>query len=387
MKPNRPAIARDTRLLLAIIAISVAMLWVLARIRFPDRAPTPNPVPPVLAQLTPPSAFDDIATTVAQLEPRLQPWVLPLDVDRLVSGRPAARTTVSAFRYRDDVALTFVQPQTLDQDGAEPAFVGAAPAGHDWATGLAVVRVTGDPAPAPTTWEPRRLAVPRFLIAVRALHTGAVLRPVYIGSLRQVGSPLWPRAIWTVPPPADVEPGTLLFTPEGAVAGLAIARDGAAAIVPADVAIEMADRLVRDGSKRRGWIGVDVQPLTPSIAAATDASTGLIVSWVAADGPGAGQLSVADVIEAADGDPVGTLEGWRAHAGRLAEQQAIVLRVRRGDAVRDVQLVAVAPPPPASTRPLGLTLRTRRSAGGCRGRPTRGPTARCPGTRRARRAW
>ena len=71
VKSNRPSVSRDTRLLLGIVLASIALLWVLARIRFPDRVPTSNPVPPVLAQLAPPSPLDEIAESVAQLQPRL----------------------------------------------------------------------------------------------------------------------------------------------------------------------------------------------------------------------------------------------------------------------------------------------------------------------------
>src|SRR5687768_7025191 len=105
MEPNRPSVSRDTRLLFAVILISVAMLWVLARIRFPDRPTTPNIVPPVLAQLAAPSAFDDIAASVAQLDPRLRGSVVALDV-RPQSGRLArsASGVVPALRFRDDLA-------------------------------------------------------------------------------------------------------------------------------------------------------------------------------------------------------------------------------------------------------------------------------------------
>ena len=72
MQLNRPAVSRDTRQLLAIVLIALAVLWVFARIRFPNRAPTANPVPPVLAQLAPASAFDDMVGAMAQLEPRVR---------------------------------------------------------------------------------------------------------------------------------------------------------------------------------------------------------------------------------------------------------------------------------------------------------------------------
>src|SRR4051812_13987822 len=47
----RPRISRETRRLLMTACVAVLTLWVLARIRFPDRAGTPNPMPPLLTQL------------------------------------------------------------------------------------------------------------------------------------------------------------------------------------------------------------------------------------------------------------------------------------------------------------------------------------------------
>jgi hypothetical protein len=48
----RPRVSRETRLLLAAGVMAVAALWLLARIRFPERPVSPNPVPSVLSQLT-----------------------------------------------------------------------------------------------------------------------------------------------------------------------------------------------------------------------------------------------------------------------------------------------------------------------------------------------
>src|SRR6478672_11624419 len=92
MPPTQPSVPRDTRLLLAIVLISVALLWVLARIRFPERPSTPNPVPPVLAQLAPSSAFDDIVAAVSRLQPRLAPALAPVD-------------GATALRFREDLAV------------------------------------------------------------------------------------------------------------------------------------------------------------------------------------------------------------------------------------------------------------------------------------------
>ena len=143
MQPNRPSVARDTRLLLAIVVISVALLWVLARIRFPDRAQTPNPVPPVLAQLAPPSAFDDMSATVAQVESRLQSSLVEIEVRRQSAGRRRAgviRNQVLALRFRPDLAVALIGPDS-DFDAVETMPLDALEIARDRASRLVVIRV------------------------------------------------------------------------------------------------------------------------------------------------------------------------------------------------------------------------------------------------------
>src|SRR5687767_126140 len=101
--PYRPRVSREPRLLLTAGVIAVAALWLLARIRLPDRHVTLNPLPSVLSQLASGPVFDDLAGEVAQLHPRLQPSLLALDVPSSVcslqtSPRPAA------IRLRDHLA-------------------------------------------------------------------------------------------------------------------------------------------------------------------------------------------------------------------------------------------------------------------------------------------
>lgn len=64
---------RETRLLLATIGVSVAMLLLLARFRFPDESTRGTAEPPVapLERLAARATFDELASTMADLERRL----------------------------------------------------------------------------------------------------------------------------------------------------------------------------------------------------------------------------------------------------------------------------------------------------------------------------
>ncbi len=360
MPSNRTSVPRDTRLLLTIVLIAVAVLWVLARIRFPDRPPTPNPVPPVLAQLAPPSALEDVVSTVAQLDTRLRPWVVPLNA-RPAAGTVGQTMTLAALRFRNDLAVVLKPSRSLLQTSL-PDSHDVPEVGSDPPSTLAVVRLAGDAssaAPAEiSAWVPRRLASPRFVIAADPADGGVSFRPVFLGSLIAGASAIWSGPIWILPPSADLSPGALVFNVDGAWAGVATEDGGRRAIVPAERVLAMADRLVREGQRARGQLGIEVQGLTPALSAATGAAAGVIVTWVDAQGPAAGVLAAGDTIDAVEGEPVAMLDEWMAQTARLSDQASVALRVHRRGEVLEVRLTARADVNAGRARPLGLTLRT-----------------------------
>ena len=82
-----------------------------------------------------------------------------------------------------------------------------------------------------------------------------------------------------------------------------------------------------------------------------------MVTWVDPRSPAAETLVVTDVIEAIGDEVVATPEHWEARLARLAAGDSLVLQVRLGGEVREVQLVASAPPTPSEAPLLGLTMR------------------------------
>ena len=107
---HRSRISRDTRLLLMTVCVAVAALWILARLRFPERPVTANPIPPLLTQLVPRATLEDLASEVLQLQPFVVPLLRALDVQSLwsttdnVLGPPF----VPALRIRPDVVVTML---------------------------------------------------------------------------------------------------------------------------------------------------------------------------------------------------------------------------------------------------------------------------------------
>ena len=152
--PYRPRVSRETRLLLIAGVLAVAALWLLARIRFPERDVSPNPLPSVLSQLASGPKYDDLAGEIAQLQARVQPSLLAIDVPSALLGALQTSHRTAAIRLRDDLAVMWV-PSGSNQDPWNDATILA----RDAASGLAVMRL---PIPVPTSssppvpWTPRQ---------------------------------------------------------------------------------------------------------------------------------------------------------------------------------------------------------------------------------------
>lgn len=335
-KYGQPIISRETRLLLVTIAVSIAALWVLARIRFHERVATSAAVSPVLAQLRTSAGYADLALVIAEIRPGVMAAVVALR-----GGAPA-------LRVREDAAVT-LSPVAAD------LLVAA-----DRATGLAIARSPGAQPPGLMPWAPRLLEYPRYLVAAELAGESVSLRPVFVGGLFPTSAPLWSGEIWLLPPATAITRGTFVFTIEGAFAGLAVDHDGRVGIVPAALLLRTVDRLLREGGQAVGELGVVVHPLSPAIAAASGAAAGVVVAAIDPAGPAAGMLLATDVIEAIDGRDVVTLAHWQARVARLHEGETVSLRVRSNRVVRELSLTATRPSKtsePPGDASLGLRMK------------------------------
>jgi hypothetical protein len=350
--PYRPRVSRETRLLLTAGLMAVAALWLLARIRFPERPVTPNPVPSVLSQLASYAKYDDLAGEIAQLQARLQPSILALDVPSAVGSLQTSPRT-AAIRLRDDLAVTLVPPGSSRERWNDAPIVA-----RDAASGLAVVRVRIPvSASPPVPWTPRQPQQPRYFVASDVSPERVSLRPAFVGSLDPIDSPLWSEQMWAVPERTELAAGSFLFTNNAELAGLVITYGRGLAIVPGGTVLAEAERLLAAPPGPPGAIGIEVQELTQPVALVTAASVGVVVAWVDPDGASGEQLMVGDVIEAIDGRTLATRQHWDVRVARLSVGETLSLRVRRRGEIHDVTLVANAPAAQPASRSLGLTLR------------------------------
>jgi serine protease Do len=93
---------------------------------------------------------------------------------------------------------------------------------------------------------------------------------------------------------------TAIFSPSGGNVGIAFA-------IPASTAREVTQDLIRDGAVQRGWLGVEIQPVTKEIAESLGLADekGALVSNAQDDSPAKkGGVVAGDVITAVDGKEV-----------------------------------------------------------------------------------
>ena len=227
-------VSRETRLLLIAALLAVAMLWVLARIRFPDRPVTADPVTPVLTQIASIPRFTDLAAEVSLARERLETSVVAVQVATVVDPETWQHSHRPAIVVGEGLAaawLTGTSPHVSHDDAEVLIF--------DPTSGVGIVRtpIAGSP---PALWTPRALGEARYLMVSDVAGEDISLRPVFVGALVPVTHPAWPAAVWLLPAHTDVAPGTFAFTANGELVGLVVPHGGGRAIVPGDLLMKAA---------------------------------------------------------------------------------------------------------------------------------------------------
>ncbi len=96
---------------------------------------------------------------------------------------------------------------------------------------------------------------------------------------------------------------TAIYSPNGGSVGIGFA-------IPSNMAKTVVAELRDHGKVERGWLGVQMQPVTPALAKAMDMSGpgphGVMVDKVIADSPAVGKLEQGDVVTAFDGKAIKT---------------------------------------------------------------------------------
>jgi hypothetical protein len=342
----RPRVSRETRRLLAAAGLALLALWILARLRFPERPASPNPVAPVLTQISPPTTFAGLAQEAARVEQRIGPLLSVVTWQSAGEGHLRAQP---AWPWRDGLAIAML-PSGSERPAREKI------RSADTATGLALVNVNPHEAAPGAIWTPDRLDVPRYFFAATPAVSRPAVLPVYISSLEPQRSPAWSTEIWRVPARTELIPGALVFTAAAEWLGIAAHENGESVIVPAAALFDLATRL-NQPRPAPGELGFQVQRLDAALAGeiGVHVGSGVIIAWVDPRGAAAKALETGDVIEAINGVSTPTPFAWHVRASRLGAGETAALKVRRAGELRDISVVA-APGPSIRSNALGLTL-------------------------------
>jgi S1-C subfamily serine protease len=312
------------RLLLATVAVSVAMLLLLARYRFPEEAArqTVESAPAPLERLAARATFDELASIMADLERRVLPSIVT------VAGLSASGTVyVPAVRLASDraVALLSGDRRVGPLSGGEPPVIVFRDAARDLVVLQTPIVTDAVPPLPPTISRPG----PRYIAVVETSGAGHAVRPVYIGRTDLFTDPRWSDPLLSVAAvPQTVSPGSAVFSLDGTFIGLATESAGRVMIVPAQTL-----RTIAAGAPPapavRADLPLEVQPLSPSLSRASGAERGVMVSYVR--DPKA-EVAAGDVIQTIDGIDVMTVGGYQlvAQSRRPGAQVKLAL-VRRGE--------------------------------------------------------
>jgi len=127
---------------------------------------------------------------------------------------------------------------------------------------------------------------------------------------------------------------TAIFSPSGGNVGIAFA-------IPASTAKEVVKDLIKDGSVQRGWLGVEIQPVTSDIADSLGVAedSGALVSNAQDDSPAkkAG-LVAGDIITGVDGTDVASPKELARIIGNIAPGKSVEVTVWRDGKSQDFKV-------------------------------------------------
>ena len=318
---------RETRLLLVTIAVSIGVLLLLSRFRFPEQAAEPlaTPAAAPLDRLAARAAYDELASTMADLERRLTGSIAVLAVQ---PHRESGGFVVAPRLTADRAAVLLRAGESLPGETPGTSRVIAA----DLARELAVVAVPPDPGAIVTPREGPPRAGPRYAVAIEGTADGLTLRPVYIGKTstlqdERTATPMLVLAGLQSPVPQ----GSALFSLDGIFIGLVTGGGPVTTVLPADFLRATAERAVTGSQTTTARFGIEVDDLTEALRRATSASSGVIVTTVEKGGPAAGVLLPGDVVQTIDGMPTTNAGAFLAlERSRTPATPSTVSIVRRG---------------------------------------------------------
>ncbi|OOV98244.1 Do family serine endopeptidase AlgW [Pseudomonas sp. MF4836] len=135
---------------------------------------------------------------------------------------------------------------------------------------------------------------------------------------------------------------TAIFSKSGGSQGIGFA-------IPIKLAMEVMKSIIEHGQVIRGWLGIEVQPLTQELAESFGLSgrPGIVVAGIFRDGPAqkAG-MQLGDVILSIDGEPAGDGRRSMNQVARIKPSDKVsILVMRNGKELKLTAEIGLRPPP------------------------------------------
>ncbi|MCF5721560.1 Do family serine endopeptidase AlgW [Pseudomonas syringae] len=135
---------------------------------------------------------------------------------------------------------------------------------------------------------------------------------------------------------------TAIFSKSGGSQGIGFA-------IPVKLATEVMKSIIEHGQVIRGWLGIEVQPLTKDLAESFGLTgrPGIVVAGIFRDGPAqkAG-LQLGDVILSIDGEPAGDGRKSMNQVARIKPTDKVtILVMRNGKEIKLSAAIGLRPPP------------------------------------------
>lgn len=311
--PRGSRVSRESRLLLLTVGVCAVVLLLMARLRFPQRAPAvDSSAPAPLERLAARASYDALAADIQRVEPMIAPNLIVLRVAPQLSSAPRDMRDalappdspsivrhVAALRINADTAIAVLDSGTRIDGIVGPSAAGtAAVLAVDRIRRIARIHVPDAAVPELSQVSLASLPTPLYVVVVEGTQAGVTLRPLFLGRGDRFSSSRWSRPLLPLGGIA-VTPGALLFSLSGEFIGTVVIENGAPSIAGARDVIETGKRLAATTPAPTD-IGIAVQPLTSALATALAAPRGVVVSEVHDGGPADGKLEPADVITAVD---------------------------------------------------------------------------------------
>ncbi len=138
---------------------------------------------------------------------------------------------------------------------------------------------------------------------------------------------------------------TAIFSRSGGSQGIGFA-------IPVELARQVMQQIIESGHAIRGWLGIEIQTLTPPLAETfgTDQAEGALIAGTLEDGPASrAGLQAGDIIVAIDGEPVkDAREALNLIAGRPPGSRVEIEIVRNGQTEKREVVIGQRPLPEGS---------------------------------------